>query len=184
EELHRDRHRGRRTFQGAARRPDRPAHAAGESEGMMTPKWREADSEMVGRTLCDIAQVLESSEGAEARVAGAIELLGKLVPYQQCALLEAEPGADPRLTALPALPPEEKNGLTVALVQLHGQMLEERALDLEPPRIMWGAHLAVPLIGLDEVIGVLFVRRGDGHDEKRHLRVLSLVAGQPAACRV
>jgi signal transduction histidine kinase len=147
----------------------------------MTALGREADSELVGRMLCDIAQRLESAEGAAGRVVGSLELLGKLVPYQQCALLEAEPGFDPRLVAIPAMPREEKNKLTATLIKLFGKMLEERALAPEPSPMPGGAHLAVPLIGLDEVIGVLYVRRGDGTYQKRHLRVLSLVAAQIAA---
>jgi signal transduction histidine kinase len=142
----------------------------------------EADIEAVGRTLCDIAQVLESAQGAEERVRGALDLLGKLLPYQQCALLEAEAGFDPRLVAFPDMPPGEKEELTDALIKLFGKMLEERALAAPGPfPLLWGAHLAVPLIGLDEVIGVLFVRRSEGTYEKRHLRVLSVVAAQLAA---
>ncbi len=141
---------------------------------------READSEPVGRTLCDIAQVLESAQAAGERVRGALDLLGKLVPYQQCALLEAEAGFDPRLVALPDMPPGEESELTEALIKLFGKMLEERALAPGPSPLLWGVHLAVPLIGLDEVIGVLFVRRREGTYEKRHLRVLSVVAAHLA----
>ena len=148
----------------------------------MTGRGREADDgEPVGRTLCDVAQVLESAQGAEERVRDALELLGNLVPYQQCALLEAEAGFDPRLVAFPAMPPGEQSELTDALIKLFGKMLEERALAPGPSPVAWGAHLAVPLIGLDEVIGVLFVRRGEGTYEKRHLRLLSVVAAQLAA---
>jgi signal transduction histidine kinase len=147
----------------------------------MTLRRHEADNKLVGGTLCDIAQLLESAQGAEGRVRGALELLEKLVPYQQCALLEAEPGFDPRLIALPALPPGERNLLTNTLVKLFGKMLEERALAPEPPPMTGGLHLTVPLIGLDEVIGLLFVRRGEGKYQKQHLRVLSLVATQLSA---
>ena len=150
----------------------------------MTQFGREAGSELYGRTLCDIAELLESAEGAEERVRGALELLGKIVPYQQCALLDAEPGFDPRLLALPAMAPEEENELTSALVKLFGKMLEERALapaPSPPPPRPWAAHLAVPLIGLGEVIGVLFVSRADGIYHVGNLRVLSVVAAQLAA---
>jgi len=147
----------------------------------MTDKGREAGSEMVGRTLCDIAQVLESAHGAGGRLRRALELLGELVPYQQCALLDAEAGFDPRLLAIPALRPDEKDVLAHALIRLFGKMLEERALAPEPSAAPWKAHLAVPLIGLEEVIGVLFVRRDEGTYEKQDLRLLSLVAAQLAA---
>src|SRR4029079_12219078 len=44
-----------------------------------------------------------------------------------------------------------------------------------------GTHLAVPLVGLDEVVGVLFVRGGEGAYEERHVRALSVVASKLAA---
>lgn len=146
----------------------------------MTGEGRAADSGMVGRTLCDIAQVLESADGADERMRRALELLGELVPYQQCALLDAEAGSDPRLLAFPALPPYEKDLLTNALIRLFGKMLEEGALAPEQSSGPWLAHLAVPLIGI-EVIGVLFVHRDEGKYQKQDLRVLSLVAAQLAA---
>jgi signal transduction histidine kinase len=146
----------------------------------MTALGRESDTEL-GRTLCDIAQVLETAQGAAGRVRGALDLLGKIVPYQKCALLEAEPGCDPRLVVLPDMKTGEKQKLTSALIKLFGKMLEERSLSPEPSPMLWGAHLAVPLIGLDDVIGVLFVQRNEGTYDKRSLRLLSLVAAQLAA---
>lgn len=142
---------------------------------------REAAIELAGRTLCDIAHLLESAEGAEERVRGALELLGNVVPYRHCALLEAEPGCDPRVLAVPGMSPGEERELTVALVKLFGKLLEERALATAPTPPPWTSHLAVPLIGLDEVIGVLFVSRVDGAYDVANLRVLSLVAAQLGA---
>jgi signal transduction histidine kinase len=146
----------------------------------MTALGRESDAEL-GRTLGDIAQVLETAQGAAGRVRSALDLLGKIVPYQQCALLEAEPGCDPRLVVLPDMPTGGKHKLTGALTKLFGKMLDERSLSPEPSPMLWGAHLAVPLIGLDEVIGVVFVQRDEGTYDKRSLRLLSLVAAQLAA---
>ena len=102
------------------------------------------------------------------------------MPYQRCALLDAEPGCDPRLTTLPEV---EDDGLAAALVGLFGKLLEKRGVETgPPPRPEQGAaHLAVPLIGLDRVIGILFVRRENGTYDKLHLRLLSLVASQLAA---
>jgi signal transduction histidine kinase len=142
---------------------------------------REAAIELAGRTLCDIAHVLESAEGAEGRVRGVLELLGKVVPYQCCALLEAEPGCDPRVIAVPGMPLDEERELTGALVNLFGKLLADHALAAAPSPPPWASHLAVPLIGLDEVIGVLFVSRVDGAYDVANLRVLSLVAAQLGA---
>ena len=42
-------------------------------------------------------------------------------------------------------------------------------------------HLAVPLIGLDEVVGVLFVRGAESVYDEQHVRALSVVASKLAA---
>lgn len=141
----------------------------------------DAAIELAGPTLCDIAHLLESAEGAEGRLRGALELLGNVVPYQHCALLEAEPGCDPRVLVVPAMPQGQQRELTVALVKLFGKLLEEHALATPPSTPPWTSHLAVPLIGLDEVIGVLLVSRADESYDVAHLRVLSLVAAQLGA---
>jgi GAF domain-containing protein len=147
----------------------------------MTEPGREAGKELHGQALCDIAQLLESAEGAEGRVRCALELLRNILRSDRCALLEAEAGCDPRVLTCPILTPDGENELTGTLVRLFGKMLEERALPpaSSPPR--WSAHLAVPLIGLGEVIGVLFVSRADGGYELTDLRILSVVASQLAA---
>ena len=49
-----------------------------------------------------------------------------------------------------------------------------------PPPGPRGTHLAVPLVGLDQVFGLLFVRRSGGYNEE-HLRALSVVAANLAA---
>jgi signal transduction histidine kinase len=148
----------------------------------MTTRRREAASlELFGRVLYDTAQVLESAEGAEERVLRALELLGQMVPYDQCALLDAEPGLSPRLLAVPAMQPAERDEVTVALVDLFGELLEEQTHANGPLSRGSGSRLAVPLIGLDQVIGVLFVRCGEGAYEKRHVQVLSVVAAKLAA---
>jgi signal transduction histidine kinase len=141
----------------------------------------DAALELAGRTLCDIAHLLESAEGAEERVRGALELLGNVVPYRHCALLEAEPGCDPRMLAVPGMSPAEERQLTAELVKLFGKLLEEHALAAAPTPPPWTSHLAVPLVGLDEVIGVLFVSRVDGAYDVADLRILSLVAAQLGA---
>jgi hypothetical protein len=79
----------------------------------MSGRGREiAILELHGRALYDIAQVLEHAGEAEKRVLRVLELLRQLVPYEQCALLQQEAGSAPRILAIPALSPEEKNLLT------------------------------------------------------------------------
>ena len=47
-----------------------------------------------GRTLYDVTQLLESADRADERMRRVLELLRDLVPYEQCALLEARLGHD------------------------------------------------------------------------------------------
>src|SRR6185295_3715726 len=112
----------------------------------------------LSRTLYDMAQVLESAEGADERVLHVIALLQSLLPHDQCALLEVQPGREPRLVVVPEATRDERALLTETLMSLFGQLLEdhERAPAAAPKPA--GAHLAVPLVGLDQVIGVLLIR--------------------------
>jgi len=133
------------------------------------------------RTLYDVAQVFESAEGSAERLLHVLELLRQLVPYDQCALLEAKPGRDPRLIAVPAIPAVDRELLMDKLSKLFGLFTEERMRSAESPAKPPGAHLAVPLLGLDEVIGVFFVRRARGEYREEHLRALSVIGAKLAA---
>jgi len=135
----------------------------------------------MGRTLYDIAQILESTDGADERVRHVLERLGRVCPYQQCGLLEARLGGDPRVVVVPEPSPEEQTLLTGTLVDLFDQLALAGVGPRAPATRPRGSHLAVPLIGLDEVIGVLFVRAADAEYTVEHLRSLSVVAAALAA---
>jgi signal transduction histidine kinase len=124
-------------------------------------------------TLAEIAAVLESPRDLAVRVARALELLGKLVPYDRCAVLVR--GADDHtVIAVPAVSDNSalQACLTASLLFLEGK-------GRRPDPLEDGARLALPLIGLEQIIGVLVVEhlRADAYDS-RHLRVLSAVASQ------
>jgi signal transduction histidine kinase/CheY-like chemotaxis protein len=136
--------------------------------------------ELLGRTLHDVAQVLESTEGSERRMLRVLELLGRIVPYEQCALLAAQPGRERHLLVLPPTPPEVRAALSETLDHLHASLAEERVSPRQTPRTSWGSHIAVPLVGDDQAIGVLFVssEASDGLAgpyTSQHLRELSIV---------
>jgi signal transduction histidine kinase/ActR/RegA family two-component response regulator len=133
------------------------------------------------RTLYDIAQVFESAEASAERVLHVLDLLRQLVPYDQCALLYAEPGREPCLVPFPPVPPNERDLLTDRLMKLFGLFTGEKARAAPTSRRPSAAHLAVPLLGLDEMIGVLFVRRTRGTYGEEHLRALSLIGAKVAA---
>ena len=146
----------------------------------MTARGREAGGrELLTRTLYDIMHVLQSPGGSE--VLHVLELLRRLVPYEQCACLEARPGREPRLVLVPEASPDERARLTQLLLNLFARLVEDHSGVPEAPPTPSGAHLAVPLLGLDEVIGVLFVRRAEGAYKVRHLRVLSVVGAKLGA---
>jgi signal transduction histidine kinase len=133
----------------------------------------------LGRTLQDIAQVLESTKGADGRIHRVLELLQKIVPYEQCALLEAQPGREPRLIVVPATPADARATLLQTLTDLHRRLVDER-VHPQPRAKQWVAHLAIPLVGNDEAIGVLFVSgaaplASAGGYSEQHLRELSIV---------
>jgi len=146
-----------------------------------TRRHKAGSRKPLSRTLYDMAQVLESAEGSERRVLHVLALLQRLVPYDQCALLEAQPGREPRLVVVPGVAPDERALLTETLMSLFGQLLEDHGRAPEVPPRPSGAHLAVPLVGLDQVIGVFLVRGAKGAYEARHLRALSVVAAKLAA---
>jgi len=137
--------------------------------------------ERFSRTLSDIAQVFESAEGSAQRVLHVLELLRELVPYEQCALLEAGRDREQRLVLVPPAPPDERDLLTERLMKLFGLFTEEHTRASQAPMRPSGAHLAVPLLGLDEVIGVFFVRRAKGAYGEGHLHALSVIGAKLAA---
>jgi signal transduction histidine kinase/ActR/RegA family two-component response regulator len=131
------------------------------------------------RAYYDISQLLESADDSDARVIQALQLLRALVPYDQCAVFEALPGRERRLVTAPGTPPEALAELTATTTALLGRLVEGHIppADLPPSS---GMHLAVPLVGLDEVLGVLFVRSAGSIYEERHVRALSVVAAKIA----
>jgi len=134
----------------------------------------------VARTLYDIAQGFNSPRDVEPRLRRALERL------RSGALLETSAGGAVRLIVEPDSA-QDREPLTRVLTRLL------TVVDAEPPPASWlpedvahlvpcASHLAVLLVGLDRVLGVLFVSHPDvdaysGDD----LRLLSIVGGQIAA---
>jgi len=141
----------------------------------------------VARTLYDIAQGFDSPLDTEPRLRRALGLLRRIVPYDRCALLEAPTAGAARFVVEPGAP-EEREALSRVLTRFLTVLTDEpqRAADWLPPDVAHlvpcASHLAVPLVGLDRVLGVLFVshREADAYTDD-HLRLLSVVASQIAA---
>jgi signal transduction histidine kinase/ActR/RegA family two-component response regulator len=147
---------------------------------MMTGLPDAAAAESLTQVFYDIAQLLESADDSEARVRRVLTRLASLVPYQRCAVLDAPSGMEPRLLTTPGTLTGDEAELAAATLALLRQLVEHpaRSAAQRPPS---DAHLAVPLIGLDQVVGVLFVDRADGVYDEQHLRALSVVAAKLAA---
>ncbi len=142
----------------------------------------------VARTLYDIAQGFDSPFDTEFRLRRALKRLRRIVPYHQCALLEAAAG-ESRLVVEPDSR-EERESLSPLLARFLSVLTEDakRGADSGSQNVAHLAplvahsHLAVPIVGLDRVLGVLFVRDGkpDAFTDI-HLQLLSVVASQIAA---
>ena len=142
----------------------------------------------VARTLYDIAQSFDSPLDTELRLRRALKLLRRIVPYHQCALLEATAG-ESRLVVEPDSR-EERESLSPVLARFLTVLTDDakRGVDTGSSNVAHLAplvspsHLAIPIVGLDRVMGVLFVRDGkpDAFTDN-HLQLLSVVASQIAA---
>jgi len=111
------------------------------------------------------------------------------VPNDRCALLEVTGPGPARLVVQPDAPEEQatlRRVLTRFLTILTDEVKPgtEWLLPDVATLALWASpsHLAVPLVGLDRVLGVLFVRHrmANGYTND-HLRLLSIVASQIAA---
>lgn len=149
-----------------------PSQPDGSGLARQTSPVRQGDLDV----LYDIAQLLESAEAWEARVARVLTRLGALVPYERCAVLEAVPEREPHFISAFGTPATARAELKATMLALL-KPLEE--LPIAQPKA--GLHLAVPLIGVDKVVGVLLVERDDGVYDGQHVRALSVVAAKLAA---
>ena len=140
------------------------------------------DAPDVGRfaaAVADIARALESPHDADARIAHVLTLVRRVVPCDRCALYRRNADGDPGIIVAPVVPAAERNRLA-GLLQSILQVMDGEA---EHPRPFESrAHLALPIVGGEAMLGVLFVDC-DREEEYApyHLRLLSAVASQLGA---
>jgi PAS domain S-box-containing protein len=134
--------------------------------------------------LADIGHLLESVQTPEQQLRGAMLLLHRVVPYDRCALLDACSGPTPTVLTSSAYSPEQREEAQRRLAALHQLISEQPVPQAGPiamPRLPEGlAHLAFPLIALDEAVGVLLVERTGARYEEHDLQLLAVVAAQLA----
>lgn len=164
-----------------------PGPAPGNLDGP-GPSTVSNSVEAVAATLYDIAQGFDAPVDTEPRLQRALRLLRRIVPSERCALLDVAGTGPARLVVEPDAP-EEHVALRRVLTRFLTILTDEAkaGTDWQLPDIaelaLWAspAHLAVPLVALDEVVGVLFVRhRAADRYTNDHLRLLSIVASQIA----
>lgn len=103
------------------------------------------------------------------------------MPYDRCGLLDTPAVGAPRLVVEPDAA-EEREGVSRILRRFLSLLTDEARRPDAPLVPLWvsSSHLAVPLVGLDGVLGVLLVRGTDLYTD-HHLRLLSVVSAQIAA---
>jgi signal transduction histidine kinase/ActR/RegA family two-component response regulator len=147
----------------------------------MTQRGRAAiRGEPLSRVFYDIGQLLESAEESEARVIRVLDRLRSIVPYERCAALRSLSGREALLLTAAETPAAERAELTATLTVFLGQLVGEQG---QAPKTSSSpvTHLAIPLVALEEVVGVLYVYRTDGGYGERHVRRLSVVAAKLGA---
>lgn len=131
----------------------------------------------ISQVLAEIAYTLESSDNRIARVERVLALARNIVPSRECALLEVDGPRSILYVVPPTLPPDQAP-LIEALMELY--RLVAGGQEIERPR--GGVpSLTLPIVGLDEVIGVIRVQPAQVPYDAGHLRLLSVVAAQLGA---
>jgi two-component system sensor histidine kinase KdpD len=134
--------------------------------------------DLAARTLIEIAQTLDSSVDDCLRMTRSLTLLKSLLRCDRCSLLcDAKGDGGPTLLSVPAVDGQEVARLEDRLVSLL------RALDTggSVPHESHGNTLALPLVGLDEVRGILAAERSGDHFTADEMRLFSVVAAQIGA---
>jgi signal transduction histidine kinase/CheY-like chemotaxis protein len=139
----------------------------------------DAEVRRIARVLSEIAHALEAAEDMADRVHRTLVLTRDIVPYQQCEVLTVATGRSPELFVVPHVSGEARARLLEKLVRIHRLVAEGEEIGRSSNDV---PHLALPLMGLDEVLGVLCVEPlGDATYDARHLRLLPVVAAQLGA---
>ena len=129
--------------------------------------------------VAEIARTLESPHDAESRIQHVLGLVRRLVPCDRCALCTRPGASECALAVVPALTPPERARLGEFL---HGILQFMDGEGGRPRTWHARAHLALPVIGQDDILGVLLVDRDQGDDyEPHHLQLLSAVCSQLGA---
>lgn len=131
----------------------------------------------LARVLSEISHTLESGEDRKSRVERALALARDIIPARRSALLEVHDDVT-TLYVSPEEGREERERLTVAMTALH--RLVEGGDEIGRSRGTTPS-LALPVMGLDQIIGVIRLEPDSEPYDARHLRLLSVIAAQLGA---
>jgi len=141
----------------------------------LSPNY-EDDLRRTARGLSDIAHTLESADASLERARRALVLVAQVVPYRRCALLWAFAGEPPELLVVPEPPAEQRAELLKNLTRVLQLVTQAEEIGRSADEL---PHLTLPLMGLDEIIGLIRVEPAAGTTYEVHdLRLLSVVAAQ------
>ena len=133
----------------------------------------------------DVAHLFESTLEAEARVRRVLELTSRILPCDRIALCDLHATLAPPLVIIPDITSDERPALGRRITEFADLLRDDAVVDrriIQVPMSADGmAHLAVPLVGDNQVIGVLLVESAVSTYDPKHLALLSVVAGQIAA---
>jgi hypothetical protein len=138
--------------------------------------------------LIDAAHILESPAQPQERVTEVLKLLNQVVPYEGCILVEAGDGERNSFTFVP---PELKSVAETRQTLLRclemvledaGSAVTRESCPEVAETLQWQSYVGMPLVGLERVLGLLFVGRTEpGAYNEADLQLLAVVASQIGA---
>ena len=138
-----------------------------------------ADLGQFAGVVADIARTLESPQEAEVRITHVLGLVPRIVPCDRCAFYTQSAGFERVMFVVPE-PPEGDRSLLREFLHDVLQFMEGGDASRRP--FDSRAHLALPVISLEEILGVLLVDRQRGEEyEPHHLQLLAAICSQLGA---
>jgi len=135
-----------------------------------------ADADVRTRALIEIAHTLDSDVDESQRLIRTLALLKNLLQCDRCSILfDADGTGDRKLLSVPAVGDgETMRQLEARLFTVLGAIESNDPLPAEGT----AQSLALPVVGLDEVRGLLAVERRSGAFSRNDMRLFSIVAAQ------
>ncbi len=130
------------------------------------------------RVLAEIAQTLDSAIDESSRLSRVLDLLRAMLHSDRCSLLfDTYDGKDQELLSTPPQSPDELDHVRSRLA-MRLRMIEDHSL---PAPVDGGAHVGLPVVGLDRVAGFLLAERRESPYSDEEIRLVSVVAAQLGA---